>query len=112
MASKEHPQGINVISNLLEHYLTPLVGILLFIFIYPRKEWKFKTTSEVFYVAIAYIALTFIKGAITHRYPYGFMDVVQYGYIKVLITTVFILIFAWILGLIFFGIDKVLPGKK
>ena len=111
LAAKEHPVGWAAVSNVMEHYVTPIIAILVFALAYPRKEWKFKTTLEIFYVAIAYILLTFVKGAITDHYPYGFMDVVTYGYIKVLITTVAILVFAWIIGLIFLALDKLLSRR-
>ena len=55
---------------------------------------------------IAWIAYTFIRGAVVHWYPYPFLDVDDAGYRAAFGRTLFILALAVVLVLIFKRIDR------
>jgi len=68
-------------------------------------------TITVFAIPTAYLLYTFIRGAIIDRYPYGFFNVIKYGYTSVGTTLIMIYIAGYILALLFLALDKVLSKK-
>jgi len=112
IAPTANPQSWNVYTNLFQHYITPIVTILVWLLVGPRNFFNFKMTISVFAIPTAYLAYTFGRGAIIDRYPYGFFDVIEYGYLSVSITLAFIYIAGYVLALLFFGLDKALSRTK
>jgi hypothetical protein len=99
------PQGLNVYSSFLEHTLTPLLTVIVFVLAGPRGWFTRKTVVAGLYLPIAYIFYALIRGAIIHQYPYDFMDVVTYGYMSVIITVLVILVAALIFLVGFWALD-------
>ena len=112
IAPTANPQSWNIYTNLFQHYITPIFTILVWLLIGPRNFFNFKMTVSVFMIPTAYLAYTFGRGAIIDRYPYGFFDVIEYGYLSVSITLIFIYIAGYILALLFFALDRALSRTK
>jgi hypothetical protein len=112
IAPTANPQSWNVYTNLFQHYITPIITVLVWLLIGPRNFFNFKMTISVFAIPTAYLAYTFGRGAIIDRYPYGFFDVIKYGYLSVGVTLLFIYVAGYILSLLFFGLDKALSRTK
>lgn len=112
IAPTADPQSWNVYTNAFQHYITPTITVLVWLLVGPRGFFNLKMTISVFAIPTAYLAYTFGRGAIIDRYPYGFFDVIEYGYISVATTLVMIYVAGYILALIFFGLDKALSKKK
>lgn len=112
IAPTADPQSWNVYTNAFQHYITPVITVLVWLLIGPRNFFDFKMTISVFAIPTAYLAYTFSRGAIIDRYPYGFFDVIEYGYFSVATTLVMIYVAGYVLALLFFGLDKALSKKK
>jgi len=100
------PQGLNVYSSFLEHTLTPLLTVIIFVVAGPRGWFTRKTVIAGLYLPITYIFYALIRGSIVHQYPYDFMDVVTYGYVSVIITVLVILLAALLMLVGFWGLDS------
>ena len=111
IAPTAHPESWNVYTNAFQHYLTPIITVLVWLLIGPRNWFNFRMTISVFAIPTAYLLYTFIRGAIISRYPYGFFDVIEYGYVSVGTTLIMIYIAGYVLALIFLGLDKALSRK-
>jgi len=112
IAPTAHPESWNVYTNAFQHYITPILTVLVWLLIGPRKWFNFRMTLNVFAIPTAYLAYTFIRGAIIDRYPYGFFDVIKYGYVSVGTTLVMIYLAGYVLALIFLALDKALSRSK
>jgi hypothetical protein len=112
LSQDDDPQSWNIYTNLLNHYLTPAVTILVFVFFGPRKWFKFKTVFLALIIPTVFIIYTFIRGAIINKYPYPFLDVASEGYPATLNQVATILIAGFIFLLVFYLFDKLLPSKK
>jgi len=106
------PQGLNIYSSFLEHTLTPLLTVIIFVVAGPHGWFNRKSVFAGLYLPIAYIFYALIRGAIIHQYPYDFMDVVSYGYASVVITVLAILVFALIMLVAFWGLDLRLNRRR
>jgi len=100
------PQGLNVYSSFLEHTLTPILTVVIFVVAGPHGWFTRKSVLAGLYLPIAYIFYALIRGAIVHQYPYSFMDVITYGYVSVLITVLAILVASLILLVGFWALDS------
>jgi hypothetical protein len=75
------------VSNLLLHLLSPLLAVAAWGLVGPRPG----VTSETVWWSVAYplawIAYTFVRGAVVGWYPYPFLDVGRLGYGPALVNT-------------------------
>ena len=108
LAGSAKLQGLEVVSNLFDHMLTPLVSILVWLFIGPRGWISWRVIGASLILPIIWLAFALIRGAFMGAYPYGFLDVATYGYGTVLINVLGVVVFAIVLCLILWGIDWVI----
>jgi hypothetical protein len=112
IAPTAHPKSWNVHTNVFQHYITPILTVLVWLLVGPRKWFNLRMTINVFAIPTIYLAYTFIRGAIISRYPYGFFDVIKYGYVSVGTTLIMIYVAGYVLALLFLGLDKALSRSK
>ena len=62
-------------------------------------------------IPVAWVPFILIRGAITHTYPYGFLNVEVLGYAVSLMAIGFTLVFALVCILIFAGFDRWLTRR-
>jgi hypothetical protein len=112
LAPDANPQSWNIYTDLLLHYITPPITILVWIFFGPRKwiSWKIIFSSLV--IPIIYILYTFARGAVIGKYPYGFINVVELGYVGAIVGTGVVLVLGLFIFLVYFIIDKLIPSTK
>jgi hypothetical protein len=106
LAGGANPQGPYAVSNLFEHYLTPIITILVWGIAGPRGRFPFGDTFRVFIIPIGYLVYTLAHGAYASVYPYPFFDVIEYGYPFVLTLMGEVIVGGYVVALIFFGVGK------
>jgi hypothetical protein len=106
LAGTSNPQSFYAVSNLFEHYLTPIITILVWVAVGPRGRFTFGHTFSVFIIPIAYLTYTLVHGAIASVYPYPFFDVITYGYPFVLILMGEVIVGGYVVALLFLGAEK------
>lgn len=112
LSADDDPISWNVYTNFLNHYLTPAVTILVFIFFGPRKWFKFKTIFFALIIPIVFLIYTFIRGAIINKYPYGFLDAATNGYPATFAQVLTILTAGLIFLIVFYLFDRLLPKSS
>jgi hypothetical protein len=106
------PQGLNQLSSPIQHTITPLITVLVFVIAGPRGWFTLKNILAALVVPIIYVFYTLFRGAIIDKYPYDFFDVVDKGYAEVLIFVLGILMASLIIAGFYWAIDKVLSRKS
>ena len=112
LSADDTPISCNIYTNFLNHYLTPAVTLLVFVFFGPRKWFKIKTIFQALIIPTIFLIYTFIRGAIITKYPYPFLDAYTNGYPATFIQVLTILIAGFIFLVVFYLFDKLLPAKK
>lgn len=112
LSQADDPQSWNIYTNFLNHYLTPAVTILVFVFFGPRKWFKFKTVFAALIVPVIFLSYTLLRGAVIGKYPYPFLDVASQGYSASLAQVLTILTAGLIFLLVFYLFDRLLPSKS
>ena len=105
------PQGLNQISSPIQHTVTPLLTVLIFLIAGPRGWFSLKNVAKALVVPIIYVFYSLFRGAIIDKYPYDFFDVVSFVYAYVLVFVLGILFASIIVAGIYWGIDKALSKK-
>jgi len=99
-------QGWQHLSNTLEHYITPVLTVLVFLLLGPRGLFRISTVFLALVIPFIWVAYTLVRGAVIDAYPYGFIDVAAHGYGTVTVNLIGIVVFGIILGLIYLGLDR------
>jgi hypothetical protein len=104
-------QGWQYVSNTLEHYITPVLTVLVFLLIGPRGLFRLATVFLALIIPFIWVVYTLVRGALIDSYPYGFIDVAAHGYGTVTLNLIGVVIFGIILGLLFLGVDRLLTRR-
>jgi hypothetical protein len=106
LAPVDKVQGWQYVSNTLEHYVTPLLTIAVFIFFGPRKQVHLALIPLALILPLTWVAVALIRGSIIGAYPYGFINVATWGYGTVAINLIGIVIIGAGLGALYCGIES------
>jgi hypothetical protein len=63
-------------------------------------------------IPLAWAAYTLVRGVFIDAYPYGFVNVADLGLQSVLVNIAEIAAFGIVLGLIFWGLDRLIPTVR
>ncbi|MFN8145858.1 MAG: Pr6Pr family membrane protein [Candidatus Nanopelagicales bacterium] len=102
-----HPSGWQLVATIGFHYIAPWATLLGWLLFGPRPRIDRTTFAWAFLWPVAWIAYTFVRGAIVDWYPYPFLDVQEIGYGAAIRNTLVIVVLALVLMLIFMRIDRV-----
>lgn len=102
--------GWAFVSTFLLHVITPILSFFGWIILGPRLPFKMKYVWWSMVIGLAWIVVTFIRGAFIHWYPYFFLNADTLGLGPALLNTFGILVIAFILAVVIMALDKVLPG--
>lgn len=106
LAADSKNVGWQVVANSLEHQITPILTVLVWLIVGPRGWVNLRTIAWAFALPIGWLVYALIRGAIIGAYPYPFLDVVRFGYGTVFINVLGIIVFALVILLILWGVDK------
>ena len=112
LAKDANPQSWNIYTDLFLHYITPPVTILVWMIFGPRGWINWKIILSSLLIPISYIIYTFARGAVINKYPYGFINVAELGYVGALVGTGLVLVLGMFLFLVYFIIDKLISLAK
>ena len=99
-------QGLEVVTNTVEHYLVPLAAIITFIRYGPRGRIRVGTIFAALILPISWAAFALVRGAVITSYPYNFLDASTLGYGAVFLNIFGIAVFGVVIGFILWAIDR------
>jgi hypothetical protein len=106
LAGVANPQSWYALTNLLQHYITPVITIAVWAAAGPRSRFPFSHTFTVFIIPITYLVYTLVHGAIASVYPYGFFNVIKYGYASVLMLMGGVIVGGYVVALVYYGVGR------
>ena len=101
-----HPSGWQLVATIGFHYIAPWATLLGWLLFGPRPRIDRTTFAWAFLWPVAWIAYTFVRGAIVDWYPYPFLDVQEIGYGAAIRNTLVVVVLAVVLVAIFTRIDR------
>jgi hypothetical protein len=100
--------GWDAVSNALQHIINPIVTLLVFLLVGPRKILNFKTVADAMVLPILWAVVVLIRGSVISAYPYPFLDVITNGLASVVVFILQIMVFALLISALLFLYEKVL----
>jgi hypothetical protein len=100
------PMGLQKVVDELLHLVIPILVLLYWVLLVPKKTLEFKNIFPWLIFPVVYLVYTLIRGAFFSFYPYPFIDVILLGYDKVLLNSFFMLLAFLFFGTLFIGIGK------
>lgn len=111
LAGGAHPQGLEKVTNGIEHYLVPVLVVVVFVIYGPRRNLHVGTVFAALILPICWAIFALIRGGIITAYPYGFLDVATLGLPQVLMNIGGVAVLGIIVGFIFLLIDRLRSRK-
>ena len=100
------PTGWQLVATIGFHYIAPWATLLGWLLFGPRPRIDRSTMAWAFVWPVAWIAYTFVRGALVDWYPYPFLDVEKVGYPAALGATAVVLAVAVVLVVVFHRLDR------
>ena len=105
-----HLHGSERFANELLHVFIPVTFVLYWTIFVPKKQLNWNVFPWLIY-PLLYGIYVLIRGAFVNYYPYPFLNVLQIGYPKVMISFCVLLILFLVVSLILVAIGKVFFKK-
>lgn len=86
LRAQYQPTGIAAITNLIHHYIVPIVFAIFWWRAVPRGSLVWGDVWRVFAYPAAYLVYVLMRGEIGNVYPYFFIDVRNLGYAQVFVN--------------------------
>lgn len=102
------PQGWQLVADRLLHDAMPVIYLLFWLMFAPKGYLKWKHAFNWLLFPAIYLVYILIRGAVTDKYPYPFIDVVQLGYEGMLKNAFFMLVAFVVVGFLIVLIDRLL----
>jgi hypothetical protein len=80
--------GAAYVSDVLLHTVSPVMAVVGWLVLGPRRLTSYKVAALVVLYPCAYLVVTLVRGPIVHWYPYPFIDVITHGYLTVALNSV------------------------
>ncbi len=105
-------QGLEYVTNACEHYIVPILMVIVFIVYGPRGNFRVGTVFAALILPIAWAFFALIRGAAIGAYPYGFLNVAKLGLTSVIINIAMVAVLGIIIGFVYLLIDKLRSRKS
>lgn len=104
--------GWNLFVDTLLHVVVPILFILYWFVYVPKGVLQWKQGLSWIYFPIAYLVYSLIRGAVFGWYPYPFLNVVTFGYPKVLLNLIIMIAIFLLAGLALIMLNNNLGNSK
>jgi hypothetical protein len=97
--------GWDLVNNSLEHIITPIVTLLVWLIAGPRGLINIRVIGLSMILPLLWAGGALLRGAAIGSYPYSFLDVSSDGLVSVLVFIAMIMVVALILAFALLGLD-------
>lgn len=101
-----NPEGLQKSADALLHDVVPLLFVAGWLFAFSKARLPWKIVLPWLVYPLAYLGLALIRGALTGRYPYPFIDVSKIGYASALGNAALLLVTFAILCLVIVAVGR------
>ena len=104
--------GWNLFVDTLLHVVVPILFIVFWYVYVPKGLLQWKQGISWIYFPMGYLVYSFIRGAVFGWYPYPFLNIVTFGYPKVILNVIIMIAVFFLAGLALILFDKALGKRK
>ena len=111
LAPTNNPQGWAFVADRLLHMVTPLLTVIVFVAVGPRRWFSLRIVELSLIVPTIWLSFALARGAVIDAWPYPFMIAATLGYPRVLANIVGVLVVALVVATLLWGIDRLLSRR-
>lgn len=98
-------QGLAYVVDIALHYVMPVLFVLDWLLFAPKGALRFRDIPAWLIFPVAYVAWTFVHGALSGFYPYPFVDVAALGYARTGVNVVGLFVVFLVLAVVITALD-------
>nr|WP_067056185.1 Pr6Pr family membrane protein [Mucilaginibacter sp. L294] len=106
-----YPEGWARVADELLHAVCPPLFVIFWLALVPKQSIVWKDAFSWLWYPFFYLVYALIRGALCVRYPYFFLNVIEYGYPRVFINIAILMLVFLGFSMLYVFIGK-LTGKK
>jgi hypothetical protein len=106
-----HPEGWFKVADELLHTINPILAIIYWFAFVPKADLKWVNILHWLWYPFIYFIYILIRGAISGDYPYPFMNVANFGYARVIINCLIILLVFYGIGAVYIWAGRLMSKK-
>lgn len=97
----------------IEHEVIPIAVVVDFLLFDAHRRMRLRYAAYWIAAMVVYLVVTLVRGEVVPSagYPYGFIDVADLGYPRVLVNVLLYGAGIYALGVVLWGIDRVFPKR-
>jgi len=107
-----HPIGLSKLADELLHSVNPVLFVVYWLVYMPKANLKWVQALNWLGFPLIYSVYIFIRGSISHLYPYPFLDVDKLGIPRVAINSLFMLLAFMLIGLLFVWVNRIMVKRE
>jgi hypothetical protein len=100
------PEGLDKLTDFILHDLVPVLYVAFWIFFIPKSGLRWRNSLSWAIYPIIYFVWIMIRGVISGRYPYPFVDVAKLGYPQVMLNSAMLLATFLVVSLAVVGVAR------
>lgn len=108
LASAWNPKGIALFADVLLHYVVPTFYFVYWLLFTEKGKQRYVNCFKWQIYPVTYVIYVLIRGEISGRYPYFFLEANVHGYGDVLVNIFFVAMGYVIVGAVVVSIDKLI----
>ncbi|WP_413671151.1 Pr6Pr family membrane protein [Mucilaginibacter sp. Mucisp86] len=106
-----HPDGLSKLADELLHSVNPVLFVLYWLMYVPKADLKWTQTLGWLWFPFIYSVYIFIRGSISHLYPYPFLDIGALGLSRVAVNSLLMLVAFLFFGFLFVWINRLMKKR-
>lgn len=106
-----HPEGLFKLADELLHSVNPLLFVIYWLLYIPKANLKWIEALNWLWFPFIYSVYIFIRGRISHLYPYPFLNIDTLGLSRVAVNSLLMLIAFLLIGFLFVGLNRVIAKR-
>ncbi|WP_432510113.1 Pr6Pr family membrane protein [Kineococcus sp. SYSU DK001] len=106
LAPHLHPTGVAWWINAGFHYVSPVMAVVGWLLFGPRPRGGGRVVAWALVWPLAWVACTFVRGAVTGWYPYPFLDAGELGFWPASRNTGIVVVLSVLLLVVFHRLDR------
>ncbi|HEX8024465.1 Pr6Pr family membrane protein [Mucilaginibacter sp.] len=106
-----HPEGLFKLADELLHSVNPVLFVVYWLVYVPKASLKWSRALSWLWFPLGYSVYIFIRGSISHLYPYPFLNIDTLGLSRVAINSLLMLVAFLLIGFLFVWINRVIAKR-
>lgn len=112
LAKQWNPQGWEYVADQFLHTVVPVLFLFYWMLFADKEKLNMKSVLKWMMYPLVYVVYSLIRGAITGKYPYFFVDVSKLRYPTAMRNVSFVMAAYFVLGIVLVLVNNLMTGKK